>query len=99
MPEGAIYAVYKQIRTITPAITTVSLKILDDTFDRKGAVLFNDSANSAYITYGPSATVLSPTKVIGPYADWHLPGPAIWCGEISAIREDGTGSLVITEQI
>lgn len=99
MPEGAIYAVLKQIRTTTAAITTVSQKILDATFDRKGCIIFNDSDRSCYLTYGPTATIAASTKIVGPYAEWTVPGPAVWCGEISAIRETGTGSLILTEMI
>lgn len=99
MPEGAIYAVLKQIRTTTAPVTTVSQKVLDSTFDRKGCIIYNDAATSVYITYGPTASTVAATKIIGPYAVWDLPGPAVWCGEISAIREAGSGSPVLTEMI
>lgn len=99
MPEGAIYAVLKQVRTITLPVTTVSQKILDADANRKGAIIFNDSDNSLYLTYGATALVTVPTKIVGPYTTYDLPGPAVWCGEIAAIRESGTGAVVITEQI
>lgn len=99
MPEGAIYAVLKQVRTTTVAISTTSVQFLDADANRKGAVIFNDSARSLYLTFGPTASVTGPTKIIGPYAEWHLPGPAVWCGELSGIRESGSGSLVVTEEI
>lgn len=97
MPEGAIYAVQKQVRTITAAITTVSQKILDTNDCRKGLILFNSSDWSAFITYGATSSLNENTAIIGPYAKWEMPGPAEWVGEVSAIRESGTGSIVASE--
>lgn len=99
MPEGAIYAVLKQVRTITASVTTSSSLILDADPDVKGTIIYNDSDDSVYLTYGPTAAVANATKVIGPHAAWDIPGPAVWCGEISAIRESGSGVLVITSMI
>lgn len=99
MPEGAIYESYKQVRTITAAVDLVSIKVLDQNKCRKGMVIFNDSPGSVWISYGSTAAFTSATAVIGPYARWDMPGPAIWLGEISGIREAETGPLVITELI
>ena len=99
MPEGAIYAALKQVRTITGDVDTVSSKILDANSCRKGSVIFNDGPCSVYLTYGPVASLTTPTAIIGPYASWDMPGPSVWCGEISALREADTGPLVITEFI
>jgi hypothetical protein len=99
MPEGAIYAVQKQVRTITVAVGLVSIKVLD-TYDlRKGLIIYNNSNWSVYITFGVTATLDAPTKIIAPYSDWDVPGPAEWVGEFAAIREGGTGELVFTEFI
>lgn len=99
MPEGAIYAVLKQVKTTTAPILLVSQKVLDASCDRKGCIIFNDSANSAYITYGTTAVITGATTIIGPYASWEMTGPAVWNGEVHAIREAGSGSLVITDMI
>ena len=99
MAEGAIYEVHKQIRTITPPVALVSVKVLDKFDCRKGMIIFNDAPCAAYITYGPVASITTPTKIIGAYAEWYMPGPAIWLGEVSAIREGDFGPLAITEMI
>ena len=96
MSEGAIYAILKQVRTITAPVAQVSQLVLSYDHCRKSLVIYNDAPCATFLTFGPVASLVNATAIIRPYGHWELWGPAIWCGEVSAIREADSGPLVIS---
>lgn len=65
--------------------------------DRRGIIVYNNSSNSVYLTFGPIATSSTCSLILATFASWQMLGPVIWCGPISAIRNAGTGNVLVTE--
>lgn len=84
-------------RTITPSITNVSQLVLPANPDRRGLIIYNNSGNSVYLTFGPTSASNTCTRILATFAQWDMLGPVVYTGEISAIRNSGSGSLIITE--
>lgn len=83
--------------TVSAAVTTVSALVKISNPNRVGLYIYNNSANTVYINFG--ATANSNTNMVLPiatFATWVMPIP-IYYGQISAIRNTGTGTLLITE--
>ncbi len=79
------------------SVATTSIVIVPSNPSRKGLIIYNNSANSVYIAYGP--TCISATKmtaIIPTFQQWVMPVP-IYTGDISAIRNAGTGICMSTE--
>lgn len=83
--------------SVSGAITTVTSQIVAANPLRRGLFIYNNSANSIYISY--STTASSSTKltiILATFATWTMPYP-IYTGALSAVRNAGTGNALITE--
>jgi hypothetical protein len=83
----------------SPVITTASKVIAPANNRRLGLILYNQSANSVYISFtavGDSATTLC--AIIPSFQSWTMQKP-IYQGVISGIRNSGTGTVVVTELV
>lgn len=83
--------------TVSSSVGTLSVQVLAANPYRKGCYIYNNSSNTVYINFG--ATVSSSTAMVLPiatFATWAMPLP-IYTGKIAAIRNSGTGTLLITE--
>lgn len=94
----------QQVRTITlmPA-EKVSYQVVDANVRRVGLIFYNNSGNTAYVTYGTSSNASSPTFIVPSYQSvYFLSDSAVWTGPISAIRNAGSNanfSMVVTELV
>lgn len=83
--------------SVSPTITTSSVQIIAANPSRIGLLLYNNSANSRYIAYAPTANSSTNMTVIIPtFATWVMPYP-IYTGALSAIGNAGTGNILVTE--
>jgi hypothetical protein len=81
----------------TPSVTTTTVQLIDANPQRKGLMIYNNSANTVYIAY--SATASSSVRMtlpIATFATWNMPSP-IYTGPISGIRNAGSGTCMVTE--
>lgn len=85
-------------RTITsPSVTTSSVQIIEANRYRRGFSIWNNSSNSAYISFGTTASSATPTAIIPTFQTFQMFTGVVWTGEISAIRNSGSGTLTVTE--
>ncbi len=83
--------------TTTASITTVSVKVLNENLNRKGLIIYNNSSNSVYIAFDVAVNSGNHmTAIIPTFAQWIAPVPC-YTGAIAAIRNAGSGALMITE--
>lgn len=80
-------------------VVTTSVVILPANSNRKGFIIFNNSANSTYVTFGPTSVASTCTRLIPTYASWEVTQGAVYTGAISAIRNSGTGIITVYELI
>jgi hypothetical protein len=79
------------------ASAATSAQLLASNTSRKGLILYNSDANTAYVKYGTTASATDFTVPIAPSGYWEMPQP-IYTGRIDAIwAADGSGSLFYTE--
>lgn len=83
--------------TISASVLLVSQVVLPANTARKGFIIYNNSANSVYLTYGPVSTGSTCTRILATFTQYESLGPVVYTGQISAIRNAGAGTLVITE--
>lgn len=95
---GARYAAGTATLTVSPVVTTTSVKIASANVNRKGLILYNNSANSGYVAYGSAAnSATNMTLIIPTFAHFVMPWP-IYTGDLFAIRNGaGTGTFIVTE--
>ncbi len=80
-----------------PALAITSFTVLAANASRKGAVLFNDSANVVYLAYAATATTTAYTMQLDPNGGrYELPAP-VYSGIITGIALAATGNLRVTE--
>lgn len=83
--------------TVSPNVTTTSVKILAANDERAGLIIYNNSANSGYVCFGQAANSSTSMSVIIPtFTQIIFPLPT-YPGDIYAIRNAGTGAFIITE--
>lgn len=89
--------VYSTATLVVPTITVllVSLVIAPANANRKGFIIWNNSANSCYVTLGPVSTSSTCARLIPTFASWEFYQG--WTGQISAIRNAGTGAIAVWE--
>jgi hypothetical protein len=86
--------------TVTASITTVSAAVVPANPSRLGILIYNNSANSVYINFGATASSSNAMCVlIATFTTYQMLGPAIYTGQISGIRNAGSGTLLVTELI
>ncbi len=79
----------------TVQASTESIQVLPENNSRKGIILYNDSNNIVYISFGSDATLESWSIKIGPFQAYE--NSLDYIGSISAIWATLNGSLQITE--
>ncbi len=85
--------------TTTASIATTSVKVLNENGSRLGLIVYNNSSNSVYIAFDTTANSANHmTAIIPTFASWTAPYPC-YMGPISAIRNAGSGTLMITEMV
>jgi hypothetical protein len=83
--------------TVSPSIALVSTKVLSANINRRGLLIYNNSANSVYITYSSPASSSGCHIIIPTFATYVMPSPIIWRGDVYAIRNAGSGALNMIE--
>jgi hypothetical protein len=85
-----------------PLITTVaaqSVVIAPANAKRKGFIIYNNSSNSMYVTFGPTSVSSACTVIIPTFNQFVSLGAIAYQGPISGIRNSGTGSAIVTELV
>lgn len=95
--QNSLYQSEVATKITSANVATSSVVVVPRNSTRKGFVIYNNSANSVYITYGPTSNGSTCTRILATFANFESMGPTVYTGEISAIRNAGTGSLIITE--
>ncbi len=84
--------------TASASVGTTSLIVCAANPNRLGLFIYNNSSNSAYINFGAVANSGTAMVVLIPtFSTYSMPGPVIYTGQISAIRNSGSGILMCTE--
>ena len=84
------------LKTSTPVVTA-SIKIANINKNRKGFVVFNNSSNSVYITYGETAVAATCTRILATFNQFESFSTTCWTGEMYAIRNSGSGQVTVWE--
>lgn len=86
------------VTQLTPVLTLLlSLVIAPANANRKGIVIFNNSANSCYVSLAGTAVAANCAHIIPTFASWECFWPVMYTGAISAIRNAGTGVITAWE--
>jgi hypothetical protein len=85
--------------SISPTVALTSVQIIAANPNRKGFVLYNNGGNSAYITYGTTSSSAAPSFIIGAFTNGPtvITTPVIYTGPLAAVRNAGSGTIIITE--
>lgn len=94
---GNVFVTNQVQKTTTASITNSSVLIAPANPNRRGFTIWNNSANSIYITFGPTSASASPTFILATFATLSFQPPNCWTGEISGIRNTGSGTVTIYE--
>lgn len=90
-----------EFKTTTVASANVALAsviIVPANAKRVGLILYNNGANSCYVNFKSTASSALCTVIIPTFATWTWTLPEIiYTGPISAIRNAGTGTIIVTE--
>lgn len=82
---------------VSATVATSNVKILSANANRKGLIVYNNSANSGYVAYGQAANSnTSMSRILATFAQFVMEAP-IYTGDIYAIRNAGTGTFLCTE--
>lgn len=84
-------------KTTSIPITTVSVLLVGSNPKRKGMYIWNNSSNSAYISFGATSSSATPTFIVAAFSTLRFDGPAIYTGPVSAVRNSGTGTITTYE--
>lgn len=91
------YFANKATITQSPVITTTSQLIIGASSYRIGLILYNNSANSVYISFGsPANSATNMSLIVATFTHWTMVQP-IFMGPIYGIRNAGTGTVLVTE--
>lgn len=84
--------------TTSTSIALISKIIVPPNPARLGLMLYNNSANSGYFTFGSVSVSNSCSMIIATFANWNWPfSNFVYTGPISCIRNSGTGTVIVTE--
>ncbi len=86
------------VKTITNVLLA-SVQIVPANPDRKGLVIFNNSANSCYVSPENPAVAASCMRLIATFASWECYGPTVYTGPLYCIRNSGSGNVTVWELI
>lgn len=84
-------------KTTTASITTASVLVSPGDKRRLGFYIWNNSANSVYLSFDTVSTSASPTRILATFATWESVGGICYTGPISAIRNSGSGTVTLWE--
>ncbi len=85
------------VQTVSATVTTSSVLILPANPNRVGMTIWNQSANSGYLTFGTTSGSSTPTDIIATFTTKSYFGPVVYTGPVAAIRNAGTGTFVCYE--
>lgn len=83
--------------TTSANITTVSVQVVASNSARRGFLLWDNSANSAYCCFAATCTSAAPANIVATFTSWVYVLP--YTGPISYIRNSGSGTVTVTELI
>jgi hypothetical protein len=84
--------------TVSPSIAQVSQVVIAANPNRKGLILYNNGANTIYLTFGPtSSSSLTVCIPLATFASYLMTTGVIYTGVISGIRNAGSGTVIATE--
>lgn len=95
-PEMAIVPVSSSI-TISPTFGLTSTVLIGSNPLRKGFMLYNNSSNSCYVTYGSTSASSTCSFILASFANYTHQSYCAYVGPLAAIRNAGTGTVVVTE--
>lgn len=84
-------------KVTTTNVATSSVVICAANPDRKGLFIWNNSSNSGYVAFALTATSAGPTFIQATFSTYTMTMGTIWTGAVSAIRNAGTGNMVVWE--
>lgn len=89
---------YKATTTVSASVAQTSVKVIGTNPFRAGLMIYNNGANSCYVNFGQTASGSTCSVIIPTFTTWtwNLPG-CIFHGDIFAIRNAGSGTLIVTE--
>lgn len=96
LPESPLAKATRVVASAGVNILLVSLLVAAADTNCIGFTIWNNSANSAYIVFGPTATSAAPTYIHPTFSTLAFFGPVIYTGVISSIRNAGSGTIVVT---
>ncbi len=97
MEEKDIFTAANATVSASASILLVSVQFLNLNIKRRGLIIYNNSANSVYIAFDTTCSSANHMSIIIPtFQSWVMPLP-IYMGPMSAIRNSGNGTLLITE--
>ncbi len=97
MEQKDIFCAANATVTASTNILLVSVQFLSLNIKRRGLIIYNNSANSVYIAFDTTVNSNTHMSIIIPtFASWVMPLP-VYLGPMSAIRNSGSGTLLITE--
>lgn len=84
---------------VTPVVTValVSIIIAPANSRRIGLVIYNNGANTCYVSFAATSSSGSPTYIIPTFASVTITSNIVYCGQISCIRNAGTGTVAVWE--
>ncbi len=85
------------IKRLPVNVATSSQIIAPENPNRIGFIIFNNSSNSAYVSLADTSIAASCTKLIATFSAWEWAWPISYTGPISAIRNSGSGNMVVWE--
>lgn len=95
--DGEPIKKYSQAIKTKVNVALASVKILDANANRQGLVIFNNSSNSTYLSYGVASIAAECAEILTTFNQMKMTGPGVYTGEIHAIRNAGTGNCVCWE--
>jgi hypothetical protein len=84
--------------SVSQVVTTTSQTIVAANPNRIGLIIYNNSSNSIYLSYGgtPASSSIRMTRILATFAQMVMEQP-IYTGAIYGIRNSGTGTCLVTE--
>lgn len=78
-------------------VALVSAVIATANYKRRGIIMYNNSANSVYVSWAATSTSTGCALIIPSFQSWFWLTPPVYIGVISAIRNAGTGAVNVYE--
>ncbi len=78
-------------------IGTSSGIIVNSNSSRLGFMIYNNSANSGYFTFGTHSSSNSCSFIVATFANFSWTAPMSYTGPIACVRNAGTGTVIVTE--